>query len=144
MKRFIVYLVVAVLVGGVIGGALIGGIAIGKSQGREEVTQELQNRTGQFTSGQQSGFTPPAGSTFIRGGTMGTVEKIEGGIITVTTTNGSVKIVTSSSTTVQKMAGGTLTDIKIGDTISIAGESQDDGSIQASSIVINPNTFISQ
>jgi hypothetical protein len=69
---------------------------------------------------------------------MGTVEKIEGGIITVTTTNGSVNIVTSSSTTLQKMDNGSLTDIKIGDSITVSGESQDDGSIQASNIFITP------
>jgi hypothetical protein len=148
MKRFIILLIVAVVVGGVIGGAFIGGIAIGKDQGREEITQEMQDRTSQFasrfgqdsTTDQPTDMTPPtgAGMPFGRGGTMGTVEKIEGGIITVTTTNGSVNIVTSSSTTLQKMDNGSLTDIKIGDSITVSGESQDDGSIQASNIFITP------
>ncbi|HEX9897044.1 MAG TPA: hypothetical protein VGA85_05235 [Dehalococcoidales bacterium] len=154
MKRFIMLLVAAVLLGGVIGGTLIGGIAIGKSQGREEITQEMQDRTSQFTSRfgqdgtteQPTGMTPPAGAGMFvgRGGTIGTVGKIEGGIITLTTPTGSVSVITSSSTTVQKMDSGSITDIKIGDSISVSGESQDDGSIQATSIFINLNTGTSK
>lgn len=154
MKHFIILLVVAVLVGGVIGGAFIGGIAIGKDQGREEITQEMQDRTSQFasrfgqndTTDQRTDMTPPtgAGILFGRGGTMGTVEKIEDGVITITTANGSVKIFTSSSTTLQKMDGGSLNDIKIGDNITISGESQDDGSIQATSIFITPKIIVTE
>ena len=158
MKRFVILLVVAVVIGGAIGGAFIGGIAIGKSQGREEVTQELQNRTSQFasrfgqdstqsgTNDQQSGLTPPtgAGLPFGRGGTIGTVEKIEGGVITIKTMTGSVSVTTSSSTTVQKMGSGSLIDIKTGDSITVSGETKDDGSIQATSIFITPNTGASK
>jgi len=146
MKRFVILLVAAVVLGGAIGGAFIGGIAIGKSQGREEVTQELQNRTSQFASDQQSGLTPPtgAGMLFGRGGTTGTVEKIEGGIITVTTPTGSVSVITSSSTTVQTMDSGNLTDIKTGDSITVSGETKDDGSIQATSIFITPKIIVTE
>lgn len=158
MKHFSILLIVAILIGGVIGGTFIGGITLGKNQGREEVTQELQNRASQFASSfgqdttqnsatdQQSSLTPPAGTgmAFGRGGTMGTVEKIEGGIITVTTPTGSVSVVTNASTTVQKMGIGSLTDIKTGDSITISGETQYDGSIQASSIFITPNIVVSK
>jgi hypothetical protein len=158
MKRFIILLVAAVVLGGSIGSAFIGGITIGKSQGREEVTLELQNRTSQFASrfgqdgtqsgadDQQSGLTPPAGIgiPFGRGSTMGMVEKIEGGIITVTTPTGTVNVITSSGTTVQKMGNGSLIDIKTGDTISVSGESKDDGTIQATSIFITPNMSASK
>lgn len=146
MKRFIILLVAAVVLGGSIGGAFIGGIAIGKSQGREEVTQELQNRTSQFASDQQSGLTPPTGAGMLLGrdGTIGTVEKIEGGVITVKTLTGSISVITSSSTTVQKMGSGSLTDIKTGDSITISGATKDDGTIQATSIFITPNTGASK
>jgi hypothetical protein len=75
---------------------------------------------------------------------MGTVEKIEGGIITLTTPTGFVSVITSSSTTVQKMDSGSLTDIKTGDSITVSGETKDDGSIQATNIFITPNTGASQ
>lgn len=75
---------------------------------------------------------------------MGTVEKIEGGVITVKTLTGSISVITSSSTTVQKMGSGNLTDIKTGDSITISGESKADGSIQATSIFITPNTGASK
>jgi hypothetical protein len=57
---------------------------------------------------------------------------------------GSVSVTTSSSTTVQKMVSGSLTDIKTGDSITISGETKDDGSIQATSIFITPNTGASK
>ncbi len=155
MKRFIVLIIAAVLVGGAIGGAFIGGVAIGKDQGKEEATQELQSRVGQFagrfsqdTTGstdQPSSFTPPAGTgTFIgRGGTIGTIEKIEGDTITVKTINGSsVKVVTSSSTTFQKMVSGTISDLKTGDAITVSGETRDDGSVQASTVLLTPSMTI--
>ena len=151
MKRFITLLVAAIFLGGVLGGIFIGGITIGKSQGREEVTQELQDQASQFASrfvqdgaqgitDQQTGLMPPAGAgmPFGRGGIMGTVEKIEGSVITVTIPDGTVNVITSDSTTVQKMDSGSLTDIKTGDSITVSGDRQDDGSIQATSIVIAP------
>jgi hypothetical protein len=156
MNRFTIWLIAAVLVGGAIGGAFIGGITLGKDQGREEVTQELQNRASQFSSSlgqgntqssatdQQSGSTPPTGTgmPFGRGGTIGTVEKIEGGVITVKTFSGTVNVITSSNTTVQKMGTGSLSDIKTGDNISVSGTSQDDGSVKATSIFITPNIVV--
>ena len=152
MNRFTIWLIAAVLIGGAIGGVFIGGITLGKNQGREEVTQEMQSRTGQFssffsqdntqsgTTDQQSSLTPPTGTgmPFGRGGTMGTVEKIEGGVITVKTFSGTVNVITSSDTTVQQMGAASLSDIKTGDNISVSGESQDDGSVKATSIFITP------
>ena len=152
MKRFMILLAVAVLLGGSIGGAFIGGMVIGKDQGKVAATQDLQNRTSQFSSrfGQdsstggstlpQSGFTPPTGgATIIGRGTMGTIEKIEGDIITLKTMKGSsVTVVASETTTVQKMVNGTVTDLKTGDAISVTGETRDDGSVQATNISITP------
>ena len=157
MKRFVILIIAAVLVGGAIGGAFIGGVAIGKDQGKEEATQDLQSRVGQFagrfnqdTTGstdQSSGFTPPAGTgTFIgRGGTIGTIEKIEGDTITVKTMNGSsIKVVTSSSTTFQKMVSGTLSDLRTGDTVTVSGETNDDGTVQATNVFMTPIMTIQQ
>jgi hypothetical protein len=155
MKRFFIYLIAAIVIGGIIGGIFIGGIALGKSQGREEMTQEMQDQTIQFTSrfGQDGLTNLPADMTpltgtgipFGRGGTMGIIEKIEGNTITVKTMSGSsINVVTSSETTFKKMGSGSLSDIKTGDSISVSGTSQDDGSIQATSILITPNSEVSK
>lgn len=153
MKRFGILMILAVVVGGIIGGIFIGGITLGKSQGQEEITREMQDRTSQYmssffqsdtqssTDDQEPAFTPPTGAFFGRGGSTGTVEKIEGNIVTVKTMSGnSVNIVTGSDTTFQKTDEGTLNDIEIGATITVSGETQEDGSIEANSIYINPGT----
>jgi hypothetical protein len=157
MKRFVVLIIAAVLVGGAIGSAFIGGVAIGKDQGKEEATQDLQSRVGQFSgrfnqdatgsTDQSSGFTPPSGTgTFIgRGGTIGTIEKIEGNIITLKTVNGkSVSVVTSSDTTFQKMTSGSVKDLKTGDNITVSGETKDDGTVQATNVFMTPIMTIQQ
>jgi hypothetical protein len=152
MKRFIVLMIAAVLLGGAIGGAFIGGTVIGKDQGKNEAAQDLQNRASQFSSRfgqsssadgnteQPSDFVPPTGNgTIIGRGTMGTIENIEGNTITVKTAAGtSVNVITSSATAVQKIDTGNVSDLKPGDTISVSGETQDDGTVQAASILISP------
>lgn len=156
MKRFTILIIAAVVLGGVIGGTFIGGVTLGESQGREEITQEMQNRTSQFvssfsqgdaqssTDNQESAFTPPTGAFMGRGGTMGTVEKIEDNVITIITMDGSsVDVVTGNNTTFQKTDTGTLNDVEIGADITVSGETQEDGSIEANSIYINPGIGMS-
>lgn len=63
--------------------------------------------------------------------------------ITIATSNGAVNIITSDDTSIQKMEDGSLADIEVGDNITVSGEIQDDDSIQATSILITPNTGVS-
>jgi len=138
-------LVAVVVLGGVIGGAFAGGMAIGKSQGREEADQEWQNRLGQFPSrfgeeGAQPGTADPGfqfpGGFLGRGGTVGEVEKIEDNVLTLSTLEGTIQVLTSDSTTIQKMGEGVLADILPGDRITVSGERNEDGSIEATNIFI--------
>jgi len=138
-KSFVILVVLIVVVGGAIAGAFLGGQAIGKSQGN----QAFQSRFGQFPSGEQraysGNFTSPGGTGgFIaRGGTFGTVEKVEGNILTVKAPDGStVQVVISDQTTIQKMAQGDLSDITAGSSVSVTGERKDDGSIAATTIFL--------
>ena len=143
-KNFFTLLVAIVVVGGLIGGAFAGGIAIGKSQGEERVSQELQGRFEQFSlrfgqEGMPQPGTQSSGGFFGRGGTMGTVEKIEGNVLTLNTMQGTtVQVLISDSTTVQKMAEGSLDDISSGDNVTVSGERNEDGSIDATNIFITP------
>ena len=54
---------------------------------------------------------------------------------------GSVKVVTSPSTTVRKTAAGALSDISPGDTVTIQGTRNADGSFTATAITIVPAGF---
>lgn len=152
MKRFVILLVAAVVVGGAVGGAFIGGIAIGKNQGRETALQGLQNRTSQFTSrfgqggiqggtGNQTITVGPGefGGLFGMGGITGTVAKVEGGVITLNTPQGAVRVVVSDNTAIQKMSEGSLDDISLSENITVSGERNQDGSIAAWNIFITPS-----
>lgn len=166
-KAFVALLTAVVVLGGVIGGAFAGGMAIGKGQGREEANQELQGRLSQLTPGfgqrgipqatqeetSQEGAqqeTPQPGSSLPggfgglmgRGGTVGTVEKVEGNIITVNTPQGSVSVLVADDTPIQKMGEGTIADISPGENITVSGEQKEDGSIQATNIFITPSLRI--
>lgn len=145
-KTFVMLIVAIVLGAGVIGGAFFGGIALGKSQGQKMAQPILRN--GFATAGQlpgsQSGTAQP---TTIQGGftgrgTMGTVQKIENGVITLQTQSGSsVLVTTSSSTTIQKMGTVDLSDIAVGESIQVTGETQTDGSVKATGIFVTPAGF---
>ncbi|MBU2009577.1 MAG: hypothetical protein KJ624_07075 [Chloroflexi bacterium] len=156
-NAFVIWLAVVVVLGGVLGGAFAGGIAIGKSQGREQATQELQSQRSQLAAGlgqrgtqqgtpQPGQGTPQPGSSFPgglggfagRGGTVGAVEKIEGNVVTLNTPQGAVRVMVDGSTSIQKMGAGSLGDISAGESITVSGERQADGSIQATGILITP------
>lgn len=134
MKRntFITLLAVAIILGGAIGGALAGGIAIGKGQG---------SRAGQYSSlpSGQGNFQLPGNNTAIPSGsraTMGTVEKVEGSVVTLKTQEGTVLVNIDSSTSIQKMVEGSLEDLSSGANIAVSGDKNEDGSIDAKSISI--------
>ncbi len=147
-KSFVTLLVVAVILGSAIGGALAGGVAIGKSQGKSEARQTLVSQIGQSssTTGLGSGttgqgnFRLPGNYTGISSGngtTIGTVEKVEGNIVTLNTRTGTTVLVDiGNSTSIQKMSEGSLGDISLGENITVSGNTNADGSIEARSITI--------
>jgi len=147
-KSFVALLVVAVILGSAIGGALAGGVAIGKSQGKSEARQTLVSQIGQSssTTGRgnvttgQGNFQLPGNFTGIPSGngtTMGTVEKVEGNIVTLNTRQGTTVLVDiGNSTSIQKTAAGSLGDISLGANITVSGNKNADGSIQARNITI--------
>lgn len=145
-KSFISLLIVAVILGSAIGGALAGGVAIGKSQGKQEARQTLLGQisqststTGQGNTSRQGNFQFPGNNTGIPSGigaTIGTVEKIEGNVITLNTNTGTVLVNIGNSTSIEKMSKGSLADIALGANITVSGNKNADGSIEARSITI--------
>ncbi|MDP4504362.1 DUF5666 domain-containing protein [Nonomuraea turcica] len=81
--------------------------------------------------GRQGGFAQRMGG----GGTIGTVEKVEGGTIYVKTMDGStVTVTTTDQTTVQIAKPGKVSDLQAGSTITVRGRQGNDGSVAAASI----------
>ncbi len=142
-KSFVILVLLIVVVGGAIAGAFVGGQAVGKSQAKEEATQALRSRFGQFPSVQQridsGNLTSPGGTVFVRGGAFGTVERVEGNKLTVKALDGStIEVVINEQTSIQKMARGNLSDIVAGSSVTVTGDKKDDGSIVAATIFITP------
>ena len=131
-KSFVALLAVAVILGGAIGGALAGGIAIGRSQGSQTVQYSSTTGQGNFQlPGNYTGI--PSGN----GTTMGTVEKVEGNIVTLNTRTGTTVLVNiGNSTSIQKMSESSLGDISPGESITVSGNKNADGSIEARNITI--------
>ena len=67
---------------------------------------------------------------------MGTVEKVEGNVVTLKTQEGSVLVNIDSSTSIQKTVEGSLGDISLGANIAVSGDKNADGSIKAKSITL--------
>jgi hypothetical protein len=99
-KEFITLLAVAVVLGGVIGGALAGGIAIGKGQANQT------SQSSSLTTG-LGNFQLPGNNRGIVSGnvtTIGTVDKVEGTVITLNTRVGTVTVNVGNNTSIQKMS----------------------------------------
>ena len=137
-KSFVTLLAVAVILGSIIGGALSGGIAIGKSQGSQTVQDS--STTGQGNVQLPGNYTGiPSGI----GATVGTVEKVEGNVVTLSTREGTTVLVNiGSSTSIQKTVEGSLEDISLGDNIAVSGDKNEDGSIEARNITITSGSTL--
>jgi hypothetical protein len=77
-----------------------------------------------------------------RAGTAGTVKAVNGAAVVLTTAQGStVTIVTSPSTVVTKTVAGTLSDLTPGESVTLTGSQNADGTYTATRIVIGGAAF---
>ncbi|MFC5832189.1 hypothetical protein [Nonomuraea insulae] len=91
----------------------------------------------QQPGGGQPGEGQPGGQRMggAGGGTVGTVEKVEGGKIYVKTVDGStVTVTTTDQTTVQISKPGKVADLETGTSIVVRGQAGADGAVTAASI----------
>ena len=163
-KPFLLFLVVVLVLGGTLGGAFVGGVAVGKSQGEDEeatpigrsalspstsgqgfngeitpdqlsqLRQQLGRDGGGFRIGGFGGGGRPGG----RSGLTGPIESIEGNTVTIDTPQGSLQATIGADTTIQIFAQGTLEDLQAGLRVTVVGAPGEDGTVQASSILITP------
>lgn len=76
---------------------------------------------------------------FGRGGTAGTIDRVDGATIYVKTAQGTeVAVSTSDSTTVNVTQPGKLADLKAGATVLVQGQADADGKVTAQSITQQP------
>jgi hypothetical protein len=143
MKRGLIALVAVVVLAAVGGGAFYYGTKVGENRVLQN-PQLLFQRMGTGQGGGQflgqgaapSG-TPQAGQRGFQagaGGLMGTIEKVEGNTVVITTDTGSVTVQTSDTTLIEKTMSVGLSDLTVGERVMISGTKNDDGSYTARSI----------
>ena len=69
-------------------------------------------------------------------GTFGTLAAINGDTLTLTTSQGQVTVNISSDTTIEKTVSGTITDLGQGNYVTISGNADTTGNINAASIMV--------
>ncbi len=101
--------------------------------------------TSGVTSKPPGGQTPPAASSTpvapssqTQPATAGTLTKIDGNSLTLNTSQGTVRVVVGSTTSVVKFISGTLSDLQVGQFLSVVGTQSANGNITATSITLPP------
>ena len=72
------------------------------------------------------------------GGLTGTIQQLDGGALTVTTSQGEAQVTVAGSTTIHQVVPATGEDLSAGETVRVIGQRGDDGTIEAQSIIIIP------
>lgn len=137
-STMIVILVAVVIIVG--GGAFYGGMKYGENQvmqNPQAIFQQMRGGMGgQFPGGGtgQTGTTERATGGLAAGGTFGTIQRIEGNTITLSTNEENIEVITSETTFIQKMMDVGAEDLEVGETVIVTGSENADGSISARSI----------
>lgn len=71
-----------------------------------------------------------------RGADSGTLTRVDGSVLTVSTDNGTVTVNISANTTVERVVSGTLADLQTGQFLSVTGSADPSGLFVASSITV--------
>lgn len=125
-------IVVVLLVGGVIG------FYSGTKYQQSKTTLLRTQMAGQF--GNKAGGTGLDRTSGFRGGqVMGKILSVDAKSITVKMTDGSSKIVLiNDKTTINKATEGQISDLKVGEKVSVFGIANTDGSVSGQNIQLNP------
>jgi hypothetical protein len=122
-------------------GGFLGGLEVQKHYGTSAATATTGRagtgaRTGGFPGGAfGGGAVPTAAATAAAGPTTGKVKLVNGTTIYVETANGEVVTVrTGAGTTVQSATKGKLKDVKAGDTVSVQGTADTEGTVTATTV----------
>ena len=149
MKKNALWIALAVVL---VVAAGVGGYFFGVEQGKTQTTdvraQFLAERMGTGQQGGQGQLTPgqfpqgqggAAGPTFVgRGGTIATIKEIQGSTLVVSTAEKELKVQVSADTIISMTTQGSISDLKVGDRITIGGQTEGD-TMTATQIQLIPN-----
>ncbi|GEM_PF-6291871 len=114
-----------------------GAAQTGARSGATQAAGQASGQSGTTQSGGQPGAAQSGGAGLLAagGGTLGTVQKVEGNTITLAGRDGATTAVkVSDKTTIQKTVQGSLSDVVAGISITVLGSQQSDGSISAATV----------
>jgi len=98
--------------------------------------------SGQSAARPQSPGSTPGGAAVQsypgRGGVSGTVEKVDGDVVTITTTDGPVEVIVAEDTAMSQISPATAADLHSGVQVRVMGPAGEDGRVQAANLVIAP------
>jgi len=142
MNRTIWIILVAVVLVLVVGASFYWGTLYGKSQVQTAVPAMPDLAPGAMPgampgAGGQGGATgganAPAGMTF------GQIESIKGDTLMLTDANNrEIRVQVTDTTLIERNASVTVSELEVGETVTISGSQNDDGSISARSVQVNP------
>ena len=120
------------------GGAFYAGTKVGEGRASQNQAALFQQR-GMGQRGELPGVdrTPQAGQRSFEGlggGTVGTIEGIEGDSLVVSTGEGTIRVQTTDTTLIEKSMTVHVGDLEIGEQVGVSGSRNDDGSLTARSI----------
>jgi hypothetical protein len=128
---------VIVLVGAVGAGAFYGGTLYERQQVQSVRNSFFNSRGGNGNGGNGGGpgggFAGGAG-----GGVFGTVKSISGNTLQISTPQNVTTVNLSDATTVMKTITGTVSDITVGETITVRGQRDSSGNVAAETIQVLP------
>jgi len=133
MKKGIMVLIAIVVLAAVGGGAFWGGMKV-------EENRILQNPAAFFRQRVQAGRfpfpggTPQPGQQRLGGGLMGTIEAIEGNTLVINTQEGTIRVQTTDTTLFEKYMTVNLNELKVGESVTVSGSRNADGSVTARSV----------
>jgi len=157
MKRVWMGMAAIVLAALAVGATFYGGIKLGQKQVVDNPIKYLAGPGGAFSIQVGEGQLPggPSGSFQGRGGqfpgaqgtpgagvvvggrgvsSVETIQAIDGNTLTLSTAEGTVKVITTDTTFIQKFVAVTVADLEVGESVIVSGTENDDGSMTARSI----------
>jgi hypothetical protein len=73
-----------------------------------------------------------------RGGVFGTVDKVEGNLVTIVTTEGPVAVTIAEDTAISQISEASVADLQPGIKVTVMGPAGGDGRVAAANLVITP------
>ncbi len=146
MNKVTAGVIAVVIVAAVAGGAFYAGTKVGENrvlQNPASFLQQLRPEGGQFQGrfpGQQGtplpGQTPQPGFRGGQGfgGTMGTIEEVEGDTLILSTQQGTIRVQTTDTTLIEKYESVQVGNLEVGEQVIVSGSENADGSLTARSI----------